>query len=132
MKIIQFGEENLDFIKGIMAEHKIFNIISGRYVVKALFSFTYKNNYCIVMENMVGGDFRRVLDRECYLSENIARFYAAELIEAIRHLHQQKIIHRDLKPENILLDNEGHLKLADFGLSTLNLVVTKEGLVKND
>lgn len=51
------------------------------------------------------------------LDEWIAKFYMAELILAIEYLHSQNIIHRDLKPDNILLDNKGHIKLADFGLS---------------
>ena len=41
----------------------------------------------------------------------------AELILAIEHIHSKDIIYRDLKPENILLTNDGHIKLADFGLS---------------
>jgi serine/threonine protein kinase len=36
---------------------------------------------------------------------------------ALEYLHQNNIVHRDLKPENILLDHQGHIKLADFGLS---------------
>ena len=50
-------------------------------------------------------------------NEDEARFYIAELLLAIEHLHEKKIIYRDLKPENVLLDGTGHLKLADFGLS---------------
>jgi serum/glucocorticoid-regulated kinase 2 len=49
--------------------------------------------------------------------EDEARFYIAELILAIEHLHMKKIIYRDLKPENVLLDDKGHIRLADFGLS---------------
>lgn len=43
----------------------------------------------------------------------------AELILAIEYLHEKGIVHRDLKPDNILLDNRGHIKLADFGLSEI-------------
>jgi len=45
------------------------------------------------------------------------KFYAAQVLLAIEHLHTMDIIYRDLKPENILLDVEGYIKLADFGVS---------------
>ncbi len=44
-------------------------------------------------------------------------FYAAEIILAIEYLHEKKIVYRDLKPENLLLSQDGHIKLADFGLA---------------
>ena len=50
-------------------------------------------------------------------SENVARFYIAELVLALEHLHSLGIVYRDLKPENCLLDGEGHVLLTDFGLS---------------
>ena len=58
-------------------------------------------------------------------SQEVAKFYIAELILAIEYLHSHDIIYRDLKPENILLDEQGHIKLADFGLS-------KEGVKNNN
>lgn len=39
------------------------------------------------------------------------------LLEAVHYLHSLNIVHRDLKPENVLLDNQGHIKLSDFGFS---------------
>lgn len=46
-----------------------------------------------------------------------AKFFIAEVVLAIEHVHSLGVIYRDLKPENILIDERGHVKLADFGLA---------------
>lgn len=51
------------------------------------------------------------------LSEDQARFYFQDLIKGIEYLHYQKIIHRDIKPSNLLVGEDGHVKIADFGVS---------------
>lgn len=63
-----------------------------------------------------------MLSKKRRVTEDIARIYIAELILALEALHRDMIIYRDLKPENVLLDEEGHIKLTDFGLAKKNVI----------
>lgn len=73
------------------------------------------------MEFVNGGELFYHLKSSRKFDENRAKFYAAECLLAIEHLHCMGIMYRDLKPENILLGPDGHIKLTDFGLSKLGL-----------
>lgn len=53
------------------------------------------------------------------------RNLTAEIICGLQFLHAKEIVHRDLKPENILLDNVGHARIADFGLSVRGVTESK-------
>lgn len=61
------------------------------------------------------------LRKNVKFSEKRARFYWAELILALKWLHDNKVLYRDLKPENIILGSDGHIKITDFGLSKMNI-----------
>ena len=55
------------------------------------------------------------------MSEQDARFYFIEILYGLSYIHNKKIIYRDLKPENLLIGHDGHIKIADFGLSKANM-----------
>ena len=71
----------------------------------------------MAVELCENGDLSEILDQESLLDEDIAKFLTAELILAMKHMHNKGVIFRDLKPENLLIDSRGHLRLADFGLA---------------
>jgi len=65
-----------------------------------------------------GGDLFQQLQKKTHLSEKQAMFYGAEVVLALKFMHSNGILYRDLKPENVLLDESGHIKISDFGIST--------------
>lgn len=91
------------------------------FIVGLKFSFQTPTDLYLVTDYMSGGELFWHLQREGRFQEDRAKFYIAELILCLEHLHDNDIVYRDLKPENILLDANGHIALCDFGLSKADL-----------
>ncbi|KAF2133470.1 Pkinase-domain-containing protein [Dothidotthia symphoricarpi CBS 119687] len=106
------GERNI-LVRTAMAD--------SHFIVGLKFSFQTPSDLYLVTDYMSGGELFWHLQREGRFQEARAKFYIAELILALQHLHDHDIVYRDLKPENILLDANGHIALCDFGLSKANL-----------
>ncbi|KAB2083773.1 hypothetical protein ES319_A05G291500v1 [Gossypium barbadense] len=87
-----------------------------------------KNKIYFVMEYAKGGElFKKVSKGK--LREDMARKYFQQLISAVDFCHSRGVYHRDLKPENLLLDENGILKVSDFGLSALAESKHQDGLL---
>jgi len=75
----------------------------------------------IVLEYVAGESLSRILSREKKLPLPRALQLAEELADALDYAHAQGVVHRDIKPANILIGEDGHAKIADFGIAKLNL-----------
>lgn len=75
----------------------------------------------IVLEYVSGESLSRILAREKKLPLDRALKLAAEIADALDYAHAQGVIHRDIKPANVLITEDGHAKIADFGIAKLNL-----------
>ncbi|KAG8340905.1 TbPK6 [Trypanosoma vivax] len=87
------------------------------WITDLVITFQDEKFLYIVTEYCSGGDMISWLIRHDVFPEETARFYITELVLALNSLHKMGYVHRDVKPDNILIDRNGHLKLADFGLS---------------
>ncbi|KAJ1331324.1 serine/threonine-protein kinase RIM15 [Microdochium nivale] len=92
------------------------------FVAKLYWTFSSKDYLYLVMEYLSGGDCASLIKVLGGLPEDWAQKYLGEVILGVEHLHDRGVIHRDLKPDNLLIDQKGHLKLTDFGLSRMGLI----------
>lgn len=104
-----------------LAERTVLAQVNSPFIVPLKFSFQSKEKLYLVLAFVNGGELFHHLQREGKFNETRSRFYAAELLLALEHLHGFNVVYRDLKPENILLDYTGHIALCDFGLCKLNM-----------
>lgn len=71
----------------------------------------------MLLDYACGGELFTLLRREGRFSNDVALFFASEILLAFEYLHGMDIAYRDLKPENLLIDKEGHVKITDFGFA---------------
>ena len=100
------------------------------FVAKLYWTFSSKDYLYLVMEYLNGGDCASLVKILGGLPEDWCKKYIAEVVLGVEHLHSRGIVHRDLKPDNLLIDQKGHLKLTDFGLSRMGLVGRQKRALK--
>jgi serine/threonine kinase 32 len=122
----------------IYAELKILTLLDHPFICNAHYAFQDSCYLFLVLDLAKAGDMRYNLSLlGGIFSEELARFYLCQVILALEYLHQLRIIHSttpsplalphdvllsiylsgDIKPENILLNDDGFIKLTDFGVS---------------
>ena len=106
-----------NLLKYAMAERNVLSLSNHPFIVKLNFAFQTSSKLFLILDYCQGGDLSKHLYYEKRFKEQRAKFYLCEVLLALEDLHKRDIIFRDLKPDNVVLDEKGHIKLTDFGLS---------------
>jgi 3-phosphoinositide dependent protein kinase-1 len=107
-------------IKYVNIEKDTLNrLIEHPGIVRLYYTFQDSTSLYYVLDVASGGELLGVLKKIGSFDEECTRFYGAEILDAIEHMHNRGVIHRDLKPENVLLDDQMHIKITDFGTAKL-------------
>eukprot|EP00921_Rhytidocystis_pertsovi_P004602 GHVQ01007980.1.p1 GENE.GHVQ01007980.1~~GHVQ01007980.1.p1 ORF type:complete len:1113 (+),score=175.81 GHVQ01007980.1:419-3757(+) len=118
LKILSKSEVmRLKQVDHVKSEKKILMRIEHPFIVSLIASFQDERRLFMLMEYVNGGELFSYLRKQGNLPPSTAQFYSSELVLAFLYLHSMNIVYRDLKPENLLIDNEGHIKITDFGFA---------------
>lgn len=119
---------NAHLVANVKREIDIMRQLHHPYIVKLCEVMATKTKIFFVMEFVKGGElFAKVAKGR--LNEPQSRKYFHQLISAIGYCHAIGVFHRDLKPENLLIDENGDLKVSDFGLSAVTGQIRSDGLL---
>ncbi|GAV90949.1 Pkinase domain-containing protein/NAF domain-containing protein [Cephalotus follicularis] len=122
-KVLRVG-----LIDQIKREISVMRLVRHPNIVQLYEVMASKTKIYFAMEYVRGGElFNKVAKGK--LKEDVARKYIQQLIGAVDFCHSRGVYHRDLKPENLLLDENGNLKISDFGLSALQESRRQDGLL---
>lgn len=115
-------------IDQIKREISVMRLVKHPNIVQLYEVMASKSKIYFALEYVKGGElFNKVLKGR--MKEDVARKYFQQLISAVDFCHSRGVYHRDLKPENLLLDDNGNLKVSDFGLSALTESKKQDGLL---
>ncbi|KAF7731381.1 3-phosphoinositide dependent protein kinase-1 [Apophysomyces ossiformis] len=104
-----------DKVKYVMIERDALSKMNHPAIVKLYWTFKDNRSLYFVLDMARNGELYTYIRRLAPFDMDTARFYAAEILLALEHIHSRDVIHRDIKPENILLDDNMHIKITDFG-----------------
>lgn len=126
MKTEQVKKQGL--MEQIKREISVMRLVRHPNIVQLKEVMASKTKIFFIMEYIQGGElFAKITEGR--VTEDLARKYFRQLISAVDFCHSRGVYHRDLKPENLLLDENGDLKVSDFGLSALRDEGDSQGLL---
>ena len=114
VKIIERRSE-----KSIKGEREFLSRLHHPFIVNMACAFQDDENLYLVMDLLTGGDLRYHLCRLQKFSEEETKFFIACLLLGLEYIHGNNIIHRDIKPENLVCEENGYIRITDFGVAKI-------------
>jgi rhodopsin kinase len=112
-------------LDNVLEERNVLTMMKTHFVTNLKYALQDDESLYLIMDLMLGGDLKFHLINAGRFTEKRARFYAAQVLLGLEHVHRMSIIYRDLKLENVLLDNFGNAKISDLGLAVVTKVKIK-------
>jgi serum/glucocorticoid-regulated kinase 2 len=106
-----------DQVESTLVEKKILEKLDYPFLVGMVFCFQTEERIYFIMPFVRGGELFQHLRNCRFFPEEKVKFYSAIIGLSLEYLHTHGIVYRDIKPENILIDEDGYLRLVDFGMA---------------
>ena len=112
-------ESDEEFVRRFSREAEAASKVSHENIVNLLDVGTDGDMRYIVMEYVDGQTLKELIRQRGAIHPDTAIRMTIRILAAVDHAHRNGIVHRDIKPQNILVDNQGRVKVADFGIARL-------------
>ena len=109
--------EDAEFVERFRREASSAAGLQHQHVVSVYDRGEFDGTYYIAMEYLEGRSLKRVVSEEAPLDPDRAADIVVQVLRAARFAHKRGIIHRDLKPQNVIVDDDGRVKVTDFGIA---------------
>ena len=104
-------------VQSVLNERKLLEALVHPFLVNMHSAFQTRTMLYLLLDYMPGGDLRFQICKNRRFTEEQAKFFIACIVTALEYLHINRVIHRDIKPENLVFDNNGYLRVTDFGIA---------------
>lgn len=121
IKIVNREKLSESVLMKVEREIAIMKLIEHPHVLGLFDVYENKKYLYLVLEHVSGGELFDYLVKKGRLTPKEARRFFRQIISALDFCHSHNICHRDLKPENLLLDDKNNIRVADFGMASLQV-----------
>ena len=119
LKTIPKARLSTEGLGQVMAERALLAKCNHPLIIRLYSAFQDNLYFYFCLEYLPGDTLTHSIHKQGKLSMEVCRHIAAQVVVALQYLHSLNIIHRDIKPDNILLDDKGHARVSDLGLSKI-------------